>query len=150
MSYSMHLHWLLLLTAFCLPGTDRYDRTALCKHTSQPWTFSIAGPTKFPLISCTFIYRGVGMNPCVLSSKTVPTKVVLNNNFLLLEWSRQAVLCCSDVICQSQVTFLLLSGFFSTCLEQPCYIQVTHNMCKTLWMKLATWNSIIKWDLIFT
>jgi hypothetical protein len=69
------------------------------------------GPTKFPLLSYTFIHRSVVMNTCLLSSKTVRTKFVLNTDFLLLEWSHQAVLCCSDLICQSQVMFLLLSGF---------------------------------------
>jgi len=54
------------------------------------------GPTQFPLISCTFPQRGVVMNPRVLSSNTALAKFALNNDFLLLKWSLQAVLCCIE------------------------------------------------------
>ena len=51
------------------------------------------------------------MNPRFLSSNTALKKIVLNNDFFLLKWTIQAVLCCSEVIRPSQVTFLLLSEF---------------------------------------
>jgi hypothetical protein len=46
--YSMRVQWLLLFTAYCLPRTDRYGPTTLCKQTSQPWTSSIAGAYEVP------------------------------------------------------------------------------------------------------
>ena len=38
-------------------------------------------------------------------------KFEVNNEFLLVEWSRQAVRCCTELIRESQVTFLLHSEF---------------------------------------
>ena len=87
------------------------------------------GPTKFPLISCTFPQRGVVMNPLVLSSDTELGKFVLNNDFSLLKWSLQAVLCCSEVIRPSKGTFLSHSEFSIFSMFSPALLYSGNTKC---------------------
>jgi hypothetical protein len=47
-SAAWHASAVTVVTAYCLPRTDRYDSTALWKQTSKPWTSYIAGTNEVP------------------------------------------------------------------------------------------------------
>jgi hypothetical protein len=103
----------------------------VCGHSIE-FTLS-RKPTKFTHISFTFPQRGLVINPCIFSINTEIPKFALYNDFLFLELRRRSSILCSEVIRQSQVTFLLLSEFsIFSIFSQTCYIQVIQVIYKVL------------------